>query len=55
MDKVDKLKLSNNVSMAVLKNEFPVNGKTTISIIVEDNKVAKVEIRNTNSSKKKGE
>lgn len=52
MDKVDKLKLSNNVSMAVLKNEFPVNGKTTITVNMEDGKVASVEVKNSNSRKK---
>lgn len=52
MDKIDKLKLSNNVSMSVLKNEFPVNGKFVITISIEDGKVSNVELKNSNSRKR---
>lgn len=48
MDNVQKLKLSNEVSMKVIKNDFPVNGLTTIKINMVNNQVDSIEVRNTN-------
>ena len=48
MDKVQTLKLSNEVSMRVLKNNFPINGVTTIKINMVNNQVDSIEVRNTN-------
>ena len=47
MDNVERLKLSNEVSMKVLKNDFPINGKTSIVITIVDNQPATIEVRNT--------
>lgn len=48
MDNIQKLKLSNEVSMKVLKNDFPINGLTTIKINMVNNQVDSIEVRNTN-------
>lgn len=48
MDNIQKLKLSNEVSMKVLKNDFPINGVTTIKINMVNNQVDSIEVRNTN-------
>ena len=54
MDKVQQLKLSNEVSMKVLKNDFPVNGLTTIKIYMVNNQVDSIEVRNTKKNVKEG-
>ena len=45
MDKVQTLKLSNEVSMRILKNDFPVNGKVNITILMENNQPAYIEVK----------
>lgn len=52
MDNPQRLKLSNEVSMMVIKNDFPINGSTTIKITMKNNQPEAVEIKNSN---KKGE
>lgn len=54
MDNIQKLKLSNEVSMKVLKNDFPVNGVTTIKINMVNNQVDSIEVRNTKRNIKEG-
>lgn len=54
MDNVEKLKLANVVSMKVLKNDFPINGKTTVTITMKNNKPEAIDLKNTNM-KTKGE
>ena len=47
MDNIQKLKLSNEVSMKVLKNDFPINGVTTIKITMENNQPIEITVKNT--------
>jgi hypothetical protein len=51
MDNIARLKLGNEISMKVIKNEFPINGKTTITITMKNNKPETVEVKNTNAKK----
>lgn len=52
MDNVQKLKLSNEVSMKVLKNDFPINGVTTIKINMVNNQVDSIDVKNTKKNMK---
>ena len=47
MDRVKRLKLSNDVSMKILKNDYPINGKVTITIVMENNEAKSIEVKNT--------
>ena len=49
MDNIEKLKLANVVSMKVLKNDFPINGKTTVVITMKNNKPEAIDIKNSNA------
>lgn len=52
MDNIQKLKLSNEVSMKVLKNDFPINGVTTIKINMVNNQVDSIDVKNTKKNMK---
>ena len=54
MNKIDQLKLSNDISMKIAKYDFPVNGRTVITISVEDNKAVYIDVKNlkTKATKK---
>lgn len=52
MNNAELLKLSNLVAMKVIKNDFPINGSTVIKMIIEDNQVKSIEVKNT---KQKGD
>lgn len=52
MDNIQKLKLSNEVSMKVLKNDFPINGVTTVKITMVNNQVDSIEVKNTKKNTK---
>lgn len=54
MDKIQQLKLSNEVSMKIVKNDFPINGVTTIKINMVNNQVDSIEVKNTNRRVKEG-
>lgn len=54
MDKVQQLKLSNEVGMKIIKNDFPINGVTTIRINMVNNQVDSIEVKNTNRRVKEG-
>jgi len=54
MDKIQQLKLSNEVSMKIVKNDFPINGITTIRINMVNNQVDSIEVKNTNRRVKEG-
>lgn len=54
MDKIQQLKLSNEVSMKIIKNDFPINGITTIRINMVNNQVDSIEVKNTNRRVKEG-
>lgn len=54
MDKIQQLKLSNEVSMKIVKNDFPINGVTTIRINMVNNQVDSIEVKNTNRRVKEG-
>jgi len=47
MDKIQVLKLSNEISMRVMKNDFPINGVTTIKINMVNNQVDSIDVKNT--------
>ena len=51
MDRIEQLKLSNEVSMKVLNNDFPINGKAVITINMKNNKAESIEVKNTSSKK----
>lgn len=55
MDRVEKLKLSNEVSMKVLKNDFPVNGKVVVTIFIDNNQPSSIEVKNIKQRNVKGE
>lgn len=55
MDNIQRLKLSNEVSMKVMKNDFPINGKTIITIKMDDNQPSSIEVKNIKQRNVKGE
>lgn len=55
MDNAQRLKLSNEVSMKVLKNDFPINGKTVITINMKNNQPVSVEVKDVKARSKKEE
>lgn len=52
MDKINKLKLANVVSMQLMSNNFPITGKTTITIDMENAMYVNVTVKNSNRRKK---
>lgn len=55
MDRAQKLKLSNTVSMMILKHDFPNTGKVNVSIDMVGGQPDSVDIKNVSSRTKKGE
>lgn len=54
MDNIERLKLSNEVSMKVMKNDFPINGKTVITIIMDNNQPSYIDVKNLKKRNVKG-
>ena len=52
MDNVQRLKLSNDIGIRILKNDFPINGTTTIKITMTNNQPVSVEVKNSNRKEK---
>ena len=52
MDNVQLLKLSNEVSMKLMRNEFPLNGRTVITVNMKNNQPASVDVKNVKARAK---
>lgn len=55
MDNIQRLKLSNEVSMKVMKNDFPINGKVVVTIMMDNNQPSSIEVKNIKQRNVKGE
>lgn len=51
MDNIQQLKLSNQVSMMVMKHDFPINGKAVITIEFKNNQPTSLDVKNVKSKK----